>query len=138
MNHTEQSRKLTHKGAMAMLSAAVAEAETIGQPQCIVIVDASAVVLAELRMTGSKVLSRQSALTKAQTAASIQGPSNAIPEGVRIGIAMATDGRMTGLPGGLPIIVDGVCLGGIGVGSGSGDQDIAVAQAALRAIGAEL
>lgn len=138
MNHTEPSHKLTHQGAMAMLGAAIAEAEAIGQPQCVVIVDASAVVLAELRMTGAKVLSRHSALAKAQTAASIQGPSDTVPEGVRTGIAMATEGRVTGLPGGLPIIVQGVCLGGIGVGSGTGDQDIAVAQAALRAIGAEL
>ena len=43
---------------------------------------------------------------------------------------------VTGLPGGLPIIVAGVVLGGIGVGSGTGTQDIEVAQAALNAIGA--
>lgn len=133
----QEVRILTHQGVMAMMTAAVAEAEAIGQPQCIVIVDASGEVLAELRMTGAKFLSRKSARTKALTAASIGAPSDSVPEVVRASIAAATDGNVTGLPGGLPIIIDGCRLGGIGVGSGSGEQDIAVAQAALTAIGAQ-
>ena len=44
---------------------------------------------------------------------------------------------MTGLPGGLPIRIGGVLVGGIGIGSGSGAQDEAVARAALAAIGAD-
>ncbi|MEM9320728.1 MAG: heme-binding protein, partial [Pseudomonadota bacterium] len=107
------------------------------QPQCVVIVDASGEVVAELRMTGAKFLSRKSAKAKALTAASIRGASASVPEAVRAGIGAATSGTVTGLPGGLPIVVGGECLGGIGVGSGSGEQDIAVAQAALAAIGAE-
>lgn len=137
MDWTQAARILTHRGAMAMLVAAVAEAEAMGQPQCIVIVDASGEVLAELRMTGAKFLSRKSARAKALTAASIGAPSATIPEAVRATIAAATGGTVTGLPGGLPIIVEGHRLGGIGVGSGSGEQDLAVARAALAAIGAE-
>jgi len=34
----------------------------------------------------------------------------------------------------LPIIVDGHCIGGVGVGSGTGEQDKEVAAAALLAI----
>ena len=45
-------------------------------------------------------------------------------------------GEATALRGGLPIRIDGVLLGGIGVGSGSGEQDEDVAKAALAAIGA--
>jgi glc operon protein GlcG len=136
MTYLVATRMLGHQGTMAMLSAAVAKAEEIGQPQCIVIVDASGEVLGELRMTGAKYLSRKSAAAKARTAASTGAPTTAIPEGVRPAIAAATGGAMTGLPGGLPIRVDGILVGGIGVGSGSGDQDIAVARAALSAIGA--
>ncbi len=108
----------------------------MGQPQCIVIVDPSAVELAVLRMTGAKVLSLRSARAKAQTAASIGKPSATLPEAVRPAIAAATDGAMTGLAGGLPIWRNGVLLGGIGVGSGTGAQDVEVAEAALAAIGA--
>ncbi len=138
MDHTDTTSRLTHRGTMAMLAAAVAEAEAIGQPQCIVIVDASGELLGEVRMTGAKYLSRRSARAKAMTAASISAPSSSVPEAVHAAIGAATDGAMTGLPGGLPIRVGGVTLGGIGVGSGSGVQDVAVAEAALRAIGAEV
>ncbi|SDZ50046.1 Uncharacterized conserved protein GlcG, DUF336 family [Jannaschia faecimaris] len=138
MHYTAATRILTHTGAMEMLRAGVAKAEEIGQPQCIVIVDAAGEVLAEVRMIGAKFLSRKSALAKAMTAASTGGATVLIPEVVRPAIAAATDGGITGLPGGLPIRLDGHLLGGIGVGSGTGEQDIAVAEAALRAIGAEV
>ena len=137
MSYTQTTQSLTHKGVMAMLSAAIDAAEQSGQPQCIVIVDASGEVLGEIRMTGAKFLSRKSALAKALTAASIRAVSDQVPEPVRPLIGLATDGAVTGLPGGLPIIIDGHCVGGIGVGSGSGEQDIAVATAALVTIGAE-
>lgn len=137
MTFTENRRILTHRGAMAMLEAAVAAAEKMGQPQCIVIVDAAGDVLAEIRMTGAKFLSRRSAMAKALTAASTGGPSLAVPESVRPAIAAATDGAVTGLPGGLPIRFSGDLVGGIGVGSGAGEQDIAVASAALSAVGAD-
>ena len=127
---------LTHKAVLTMLTAAVAEAEDIGQPQCIVIVDASGVTLGQIRMSGAKFLSLKSALSKARTAASIRVPSDAIPEQVGLFIAAATEGDVTRLGGGLPIFKDGTCLGGIGVGSGSVDQDRQVAEAALKAIGA--
>ncbi|WP_111400779.1 heme-binding protein [Meridianimarinicoccus sp. RP-17] len=138
MSHVVATLTLTHAAVLDMLRAAVVCAEEIDQPQCIVIVDASGETLGEIRMTGAKYLSRRSARAKARTAASIGAPSSAIPEPVRLHIAAATQGNMTGLGGGLPIRVDGVLVGGIGVGSGSADQDIAVARAALAAIGAEV
>ena len=138
MAFTRSSSVLTHAGVLAMLQAAVSKAEEIGQPQCIVIVDASGELLGEIRMTDAKFLSRKSARSKARTAASTGGPTTGIPEAVRPAIAAATEGEMTGLGGGLPIRIDGVLLGGIGVGSGSPDQDLAVAGAALAAVGADV
>ncbi|MEL6646122.1 MAG: heme-binding protein [Pseudomonadota bacterium] len=132
-----QKSMLTERALMAMLNAAVDEATRLGQPQCIVIVDQSAVELATLRMTGAKVLSLKSALAKARTAASIGAPSSTIPEHVRPAIAAATEGQITGLGGGLPIVLEGEVVGGVGVGSGSPEQDTAVANAALNAIGAQ-
>lgn len=131
---TRATTRLTHDGALAMLEAAVAEAEAIGQPQCIVIVDASGETLAELRMTGAKFLSRKSAKAKARTAASIGAPSGNIPEEVGPAIAAATGGDVTRLQGGFPIVVDGELIGGIGVGSGSPEQDCQVAKAALAVL----
>ena len=137
MNWTEQRPALTHAAVMEMLRSGIAKAEEIERPQCIVIVDASGELLGEIRMTGAKFLSRKSALAKARTAASIGGPSASVPEMVRPAIAAATGGDVTGLPGGLPIKKNGAVLGGIGVGSGTGEEDIAVARAALAAVGLE-
>ncbi|MEM1343872.1 MAG: heme-binding protein [Pseudomonadota bacterium] len=135
---TEPTRRLTHHATLAMLSAGVAKAEEIGQPQCIVVVDASGEPLGEIRMTGAKFLSRRSALAKAMTAASHAIPSQAVPEAVRPALAAATGGGVTGLGGGLPIRLEGALVGGIGVGSGTPDQDLVVARAALAAVGADL
>jgi glc operon protein GlcG len=136
MQITQATERLTDAALLAMLHASAAQAQAMGQPQCIVIVDPSAVDLAVLRMAGARVLSMRSARAKAQTAASTGKPSGALAEAVRVAIAVATEGTMTGLPGGLPIWRNGVLLGGIGIGSGTGDQDVEVALAALAAIGA--
>ena len=136
-DYVRSTMKLTDAAVLQMLDAAVSKAKELGQPQCIIIVDASGEVLGEFRMDEAKYLSRKSARAKARTAASIGAPSAAIPETVRPLIALATEGDVTGLGGGLPIGIDGVLLGGIGVGSGTPDQDLAVASAALSAIGVE-
>ncbi|MCW1920720.1 heme-binding protein [Rhodobacter sp. KR11] len=134
---TTTTEKLTDAALFLMLQAATEKARAMGQPQCIVIVDASAVDLATFRMEGARVLSMRSARAKAQTAASTGKPSESLPEAVRLTIAAATEGTMTGLPGGLPIWRGGHLLGGIGIGSGTGAQDTEVAMAALAAIGAD-
>ena len=137
MQLTETRKVLTHTAVLKMLEAGIIKSEEIGQPQCLVIVDATGELLGEIRMTGSKYLSRKSAASKARTAASISAPTTNIPENVRPAIAAATQGEITGLPGGLPIIVESQCVGGIGIGSGSGEQDIAVAEAMLQSVGLE-
>jgi glc operon protein GlcG len=137
MSFVKPAVMLTDEAVLAMLAAARTKAAAMGQPQCIGIVDTSAVVLGSLRMVGARVLSYRSATAKAQTAASTGNPSGALPESVRLALAAATEGTMTGLPGGLPIRMAGALVGGIGVGSGSGAQDEEVARAALAAIGAD-
>lgn len=137
MTYVQDTLKLTHAASLEMLRAAVASAEDIGQPQCIVIVDASGETLASLRMSGAKYLSLKSARAKARTAASIGGASANIPPPVAPLIAAATEGQMTGLGGGLAVYMQGVLVGGIGVGSGSPDQDTSVATAAINAIGGQ-
>ena len=131
---TKQTLRLTHRAVLRMIEAAISRADEIGQPQCIVIVDASGETLAQLRMDGAKFLSLKSARTKARTAASIGAPSGTVPEEVGGLIAAATGGDMTRLHGGHPIFVDDILVGGIGIGSGSPEQDNEVARAAIEAL----
>ncbi len=134
MAETAPALRLTNDGAMKMLQAAVEKARAMGVPQCIAVVDTGGHLLAFSRMDGAFVLSIDSALAKAMTAASYGAPTGQIPEGVDIKLAIATGGKRVNLPGGLPIIVDGHVLGGIGVGSGQGHEDLDVARTALAAL----
>jgi hypothetical protein len=70
--------KLTHKGAMLVLNAAVEAAEAMGVQQCIAVVDEGCNLLAFMRMDGSRVLSIESATRKAMTAATTGQPTGGI------------------------------------------------------------
>jgi uncharacterized protein GlcG (DUF336 family) len=134
MADTAPSLKLTVDGAMKLLEAAMAKARDMKVPECIAVVDAGGHLLAFARMDGAFALSIDTALVKAMTAASYGIPTGDIAAGVDIKLAIATQGKRVNLPGGLPVIVDGHVIGGIGVGSGTGEQDREVAAASLGAI----
>ena len=119
---------------MKLLNAAIAKATAMGVPECISIVDAGGSLLAYARMDGAFVLSFESSLMKAMTAASYGAPTGNIAAGVDLKLAIATQGKRINLPGGLPIVIDGHVIGGIGVGSGTGEEDREVAEAALGAL----
>src|SRR6476660_435463 len=133
MTDTVASLKLTYEGAIKLLQAAIATARDTGVPQCISIVDAGGHLLAFARMDGAFSQSIDTSLMKAKTAASYGIPTGDIAAGIDLKLAIATQGKRINLPGGLPIIVDGHVIGGIGVGSGTGEQDREVANAALAA-----
>lgn len=134
MTTTRPALKLTHAAAHALVAAGADHATAMGVPQVIAVVDEGCHLLALLRMDGSRLLSIEIATHKAMTAAATGLPTGDLPAANEVKLAVASGGRMTNLKGGLPIIVDGHIVGGIGVGSGTGDQDRAVAQAALDAV----
>lgn len=137
MAATRETLSITHEGALQALSAAVAHAGKMGVPQCVFIVDTSGETIASIRMDGAKYLSMHTARAKARTAASINAPTGAMAPEFGVAAGLASQGRVTHLPGGLPIRFNGRIAGAIGVGSGTGDQDFEVGRAALAAIGAD-
>jgi len=134
MADTLPSLKLSSDGALKLLNAAIAKAKEMGVPQCISVVDAGGHLVAFARMDGAFTQSVDTSLMKAMTAASYGVPTGDIAAGIDIKLAIATRGKRINLPGGLPVIVDGHVVGGIGVGSGTGEQDRQVANAALAAL----
>jgi glc operon protein GlcG len=127
--------RLTHEGAMKALQACIDHATKINAPVTISICDASGALLACCRMDGSFLLSIESSLNKAITAAAISKPTGLGEDMLSIKLGLATFGRQTiGLKGGVPIIVDGQVIGGIGAGSATGDQDREISIAGLKAI----
>ncbi|MDR6952850.1 uncharacterized protein GlcG (DUF336 family) [Ancylobacter sp. 3268] len=137
MSITRPALKLTHEGALKALAGALAKATELGVPQNITIVDEGGNLLAYVRMDGAKLLSRETSMSKAVTAASHRQPSSRLNPKDEVKLSLAAGQRLTNLEGGLPIIIDGQCLGAIGVGSGKGAEDVEVARAGLAAIGAE-
>jgi uncharacterized protein GlcG (DUF336 family) len=134
MADTVPHLRLTQDGARKILDAAIAKAIAMGVPQCISIVDDGGHLLAFTRMDGAKVLSIDSSLRKAITAASSRVPTGNVHADVELKLAFATQGKLTNLKGGLPIVVDEHVIGAIGVGSGTGDEDLEVARAAVAAL----
>ena len=136
---TRNNVRLTLEGARAVLAAAEAKAREINVPQNIAIVDEGAHLLLFARMDGAKLSSVEVALTKARSAALRRAPTGPSPAGEpslmnSLGLAVATDARLTCLRGGLPLMVDGQCVGGIGVSAGTEEEDVEVAQAGVEAL----
>lgn len=132
--NVEKHLRLTHAGAQKIIDAAVRKALEMKKPQCIAVVDDGGNLLAFTRMDGGKVLSIESAIRKATTAASSRGMTGGIQGDLEFRLAHATSGRLVNLKGGVPVIVDNITVGGIGVGSQTGEEDLEVAKAGLAAI----
>ena len=140
------SQRLTTGGAKSMLAAAIVKAEEFGIAVTVAIVDAGGHMLVLERMDGGRFHTVHSSTTKAVTSASNKRPTTT--KGAQgqdldtlhaIGLSLAAGpARWTAMEGGFPIIVDGQCLGGIGVSGGDWKQDADIARAAVEAVGAEL
>src|SRR5438309_7599854 len=137
---TRNNPKLTLEGAQLILAAAQARAVEIKVPMDIAIVDDGGHLLAFARMDGAKLSSVEIAVRKAHCAAIRRLPSAPARTGeevnvvLSLGLSLATQGRQIPVRGGIPLLVDGVCVGAIGVSNGTEDQDVDVAQAGARAL----
>ncbi|EAQ04001.1 putative glcG protein [Pseudooceanicola batsensis HTCC2597] len=136
-------QRLDLADARVMLDAAKARADKIGVPMCIAITDDAGNLVAFERMDGGKVTSTTIAIDKSYTASGAKRATHEYGEASQpgkpaYGIASAIGGRLMVVGGGLPVMVDGTCVGGIGVSSGTPAQDIEVAQAGLDAFMAAL
>jgi len=97
-------------------------------------------------MDGGRFHTIHSSTTKAVSSASNKRPTTT--KGAQgqhldtlhaIGLSLAAGAqRWTAMEGGFPIIVDGECLGGIGVSGGDWEQDEAIAIEAVTAVGISL
>lgn len=134
---------LTLDGAKLMMIAAERKASKIGVNMDIAIVDDGGNLLCFHRMDGAKITSIDVAINKAFTAAAARVPTAkygelAAPGAKAFGIHVSNQGRFMILGGGLPILVEGQPIGGIGCSSGTVDQDAEVAQAGIDALLAAL
>lgn len=142
--YVAQSKRLTLAGAEKMCATVIAGALDEGLAVCVVVADGGGNVILAKRMDGGRFHTLHSATTKAVTAASnkrITTSKGAVGQDLdtahAVGLALAAGAdRWTAMEGGAPVIVDGECIGGVGVSGGNWSADAALAQAAVESIGA--
>jgi glc operon protein GlcG len=131
---------LSCRGGHVLVHAAEKKAAEIGVPECIAVVDAGGDLLAFSRMDGARPGSIEIAITKARSAARRLRPTADEAGGdVALGMRLSLASRLnvTGIGGGLPIVIDGQVVGGMGASSGSSDEDTQIVQAGIDALRAE-
>jgi uncharacterized protein GlcG (DUF336 family) len=142
--YVTNSKRLTLAGARKMMDTAIARAEKAGHAISVAIVDAGGHPLLIQRMDGGRFHTVHSSTTKAVCAASNKRPTTtkgaagqALDTLHALGLALAAGAeRWTPMEGGYPIIVEGECVGGIGVSGATWKLDDQFAREAVEAIGA--
>ncbi|WP_283604975.1 GlcG/HbpS family heme-binding protein [Mycolicibacterium poriferae] len=124
--------------AQAVLEAAIAKADEIGQPMNIAVVDDGGHLVAFARMDGAIKASIDISTRKATTSVLMNAPTAALMNLVQPGAELygleQLSGGLVVFGGGIPLQLDGVTVGAIGVSAGSAAQDVAVAEAGVAAI----
>lgn len=140
---TEQL-SLTLEGARHSVAAAIEYARANNAPGgAIAVVDAGGQIVAIQRLDGTFPAGAEISIGKARTAVMFRRPTRALEDTINKGrnamIPVAAVTAFTPLQGGIPIVVNGQVIGGIGVSgaaSAQQDEEIAIAGAAAFANGA--
>jgi len=139
------SKRLTHAGAKKIADTAVAKARQAGIAISVAVADSGGHLIALERMDGGRSHSLHSTTTKAVGAASNKRPTSshgaqgqALDLAHALGLALAAGPkRWTAMEGGCPVMVDGECIGGVGVSGGDWATDERIARESVEAIGAK-
>lgn len=133
--------RLTLGGAQAILDGAQYQAEEMGLKVNITVVDEGGHPIAFVRMDGARSASSYTSMTKAIAAATLRQPTGPVPPGteqpdILLNLSLqltasASGGTVTTLYGGVPVIVEGQIIGGVGVGGATGEQDAEIARAGI-------
>ena len=143
--YTTDAKRLTAAGAKKMLTTALARAQEAGIAVTVAIVDAGGHLMALERMEGGRFHTVHSATTKAVSAASNRrstGARGALGQSLdtnhALGLALAAGAeRWTAMEGGCPVIINGECVGAVGVAGGNWELDEKLAREAVESIGAK-
>jgi glc operon protein GlcG len=126
---------LTQKEVTRILAAGRAEAQQNLWPVTIVVVDDGGHPLSLERLDGCAAIGAYIATEKARSAALGRRETKGYEEMVNGGrTAFISAPLLTSLEGGVPIVVDGLVVGAVGVSGVKGEQDAQIAKAAATAL----
>src|SRR5262250_2935695 len=133
---TADKKTLTLKGAEAVIAAAKSQAQKLNAPGgAIAVVDDGGNLMALERLDGTFSAGPKISIGKARTAVLFKKPTKFFEDLINKGrTTMVALEDFTPLQGGIPIVVNGEIVGGIGVsGASSAQQDEEVAMAGAEA-----
>lgn len=120
--------------ARKLVAAGMADARRQNLPMAVAVVDNAGQLVAFERMDNTQTASTAIAQDKASSAAMYRRPTKAFQDVLAaggVGLRVLTLRGANAVEGGLPIVIDGKIIGGIGVSGGTSEQDGVVAKAAL-------
>jgi glc operon protein GlcG len=126
--------ELTLDDGRKMSTAAEAEAKRSDWNVAIAILDDGGHLLHLVRMDGATPANAAIAVEKARTAATTRRPSKMWEERVAGGRLSMLKMPVLPVQGGLPIMVDGCCVGGIGASGVASHEDEQIVQAGIDAL----
>jgi glc operon protein GlcG len=132
----KEKKMLTLAAAQKMVAAAQAEADREHIAGVIAVCDDGGWPIVVLRMDNAAfVASVELAPGKARTAALFKKPSQALEDAINHGRTAAVTARgFIEMQGGLPIVVEGQVIGGIGASFDTPEHDVQIAHAGLTAL----
>ena len=132
-----QKKTLNLEGARQVIAAAQAEARKNNATGVVAVVDDGGNLIALERLDGTFAAGANISIGKARTAVLFKKPTKFFEDVIKNGrTAMVTVEHFTPLQGGIPILVDGQVVGGVGVsGASSAQQDEELAIAGAAAVG---
>jgi uncharacterized protein GlcG (DUF336 family) len=123
---------LTLEDCKKISAASEAEAKKNNWNVCIAILDDGGHLLHLVRMDGATPANSRIAVGKGRTAAESRRSTAMWEERIKAGRhAMLGMPGITPVQGGLPIVVDGVCIGGVGVSGVQSHEDEQIAKAGI-------
>ena len=126
---------LTLDDCRKIMAAAEAEAKKNNWNVCIAILDDGGHLLHLNRMDGATPANARIAIAKGVTAAETRRSTAMWEERIKQGRhAMLKMPNVTPVQGGLPIVVDGACIGGVGVSGVQSHEDEQIAKAGIDAL----
>ena len=131
-------KSLTLDGARRVITSAQTEARKLGAPGGVIaVVDEGGNLMALERLDGTFAAGANISIGKARTAVLFKRPTKVFEDIIKNGrTSMVALDDFTPLQGGIPIVVDGEVVGGVGVsGAASAQQDEELAIAGAAAIG---
>ncbi|TAK87223.1 MAG: hypothetical protein EPO20_05310 [Betaproteobacteria bacterium] len=128
---------LTLEDCKKISGAAEAEAKKNSWNVCIAILDDGGHLLHLIRMDGATPANSRIAIEKGRTAAESRRSTGNWEERIKAGRnSILRMPGITPIQGGLPIVVEGQCVGGVGVSGVQSHEDEQIAKAGIAALGA--